>query len=301
MATPRKLVVTGATGKQGGALISALLSKESQPFEIYAVTRNKTSGSAQGLASKPNVHIIQGNFDDPVSIFKQIEDPWGLFSVTMPLNAKKENQQGKAMSAAAVDAGIKHIVFTATDRGTNTDTDPTAIPHFASKFHIEQDIIAKSKAQNDLTYTFLRPVAFYENLTDNFFGRAFTSIWRFNGPNRKLQLISTTDIGKVAADAFLHADSPEYRNKAISLAGDSISPDEAAKIFKEETGQDLVGTYPFLGRTLKWLLHEQLGIMFNWFKSDGFNVDVPELRKRYPFLKDFRVWVREESEWKRTQ
>ncbi|KAK4621871.1 hypothetical protein CLAFUW4_07128 [Fulvia fulva] len=300
MATTRRLVVTGATGKQGGALISALLSRPSQPFEIYAITRDKTSGSAQRLANKPNVHVIQGNFDDPVSIFKQIEKPWGLFSVTMPLNAKKEEHQGKAMTAAAVDAGIKHIIFTATDRGPNTDTDPTPIPHFASKFHIEQDIIAKSEAAGkDLTYTFLRPVAFYENLSNNFLGRAFAEMWRLNGPSTELQLISTTDMGKLAAEAFLNAESPEYRNRAISLAGDATSPDEAARVSREETGREMEGTYGVVARTLKWVLNEQLGIMFNWFKSTGFNANVPELRKRYPFLKDFRSWLREESAWKK--
>ncbi|KAK3065054.1 hypothetical protein LTR53_018297, partial [Teratosphaeriaceae sp. CCFEE 6253] len=107
MATTRKLLVTGATGKQGGALIRALLSKPSQPFEIYALTRNKTSGTAQALASKPNVHVIQGDFSDPTAIFKQVEKPWGLFSVTMPMNATKEEAQGKAMTKAAFEAGIQ--------------------------------------------------------------------------------------------------------------------------------------------------------------------------------------------------
>ena len=100
MATLRKLVVTGATGKQGGGLISALLATPDQPFEIYAVTRKESSQSAQKLASK-GVKIIQGDFDNPKQIFEQVEQPWGLFSVTIPLKgAAKEEAQGKAMTAA---------------------------------------------------------------------------------------------------------------------------------------------------------------------------------------------------------
>lgn len=80
MAGPRNLVVTGATGKQGGALISALLAESSHPFTIYAVTRNTTSNGAQKLAKNANVKVIQGDFDSATAIFKQIERPWGLFA-----------------------------------------------------------------------------------------------------------------------------------------------------------------------------------------------------------------------------
>lgn len=79
MAFPKRLVVTGATGKQGGALISALLDRPSQPFEIYAITRNADSKSAQALARQPNVHVVQGDFNDPSGIFGKVERPWGEY------------------------------------------------------------------------------------------------------------------------------------------------------------------------------------------------------------------------------
>ncbi|CAI6336655.1 unnamed protein product [Periconia digitata] len=296
--TTRRIVVSGATGKQGGALISSLLSTPSQPFEIYALTRNKTSKSAIALSSKPNVFVIEGNFDNPSAVFRQVDKPWGFFSVTNPMNAKKEEAQGKAMTKAAVDAGVKHIVFTATDRGKNSDEDATPVPHFASKFEIEKDIVEKSKL-NGGTWTFLRPVAFYENLSNDFLGKGFISMWRLNGNQNKLKLISTKDIGKVAAEAFLKADQAQYKNKAIALAGDEISLDEAAKVFKEETGSTIPETFSFVGKGLKFALHEQLGIMFNWFKTDGFGVDAKQCKETYPFLKDFRAWLRTESAWKK--
>ena len=298
----RKLVVSGATGKQGGALIQALLSKPTPSFEIYAITRNKTSASAQRLASSPNVHIIEGDFSNPAAIFNQIREPWGLFSVTMPANAKKEEAQGKAMTAAAISAGVKHIVFTATDRGgqTSSDNEPTPIPHFASKYHIEKDIIAQATQQKDLTYTFLRPVAFMDNLTNDFIGKAFASCWRVTlDLDTKLQLIGTKDIGRIAAEAFLNADSPEYKNQAISLAGDDITLREAIKVFEEVTGKAMPETYGFVARILKFLLHEQLGIMFDWFKSTGFGADMGLVKKRYPFVKDFRAWLETESALKK--
>lgn len=267
MSTARALIVTGATGKQGGALISALLAQPKQPFQIYAVTRNAQSASAQALATKPNVHVIQGKFDEPAAIFAQVEDqPWGLFSVTMPLaGPETEERQGKMMTKAALDAGVRHIVFTSTERGgqVESDSNTTNIPHFVSKFNVEQDIMTRSKEMGS-TWTFLRPVAFMENLSNDFLGKGFLAMWRLNGMDRKLQLISIKDIGKVAAQAFLNAGDDDYRNRAISLAGDEISPNQAAMIFQETTGQTIPSTFDFVGTGLRWMLKKQLGLMFDW-------------------------------------
>jgi len=122
---------------------------------------------------------------------------------------------------------------------------------------------------------------------------------RLNGLERPLQQVSTTDIGLIAADAFLNAEKEEYRNKAISLAGDELSPNDAARVFKEVTGRELPYTYPVVGRALRWMMKEQLGVMFDWFVTDDFGVDVQALRKRYPFMQDFRTWLAEESAWKK--
>lgn len=80
------ILVTGATGKQGGAVINALLAEDAD-MEILAVTRNPQSGAAKKLAKKsPKIKIVQGNLDDPVGIFGNAcqvssEPIWGVFSV----------------------------------------------------------------------------------------------------------------------------------------------------------------------------------------------------------------------------
>ena len=297
----RSLVVTGATGKQGGALISALLAHNSQPFDIYAVTRSKASGSAQSLASKPNVKIVEGDFDKPEAVFQQVKNVWGVFIMTTPMGkggAKKEEVQGKAMVQAALDAGAKHIVFTSVDRGSNGDTEPTNIPHFVSKKNIEDDIMSKTKGK-DTTWTILRTVAFMDNMSNDLMGRVFTAMWKQNG-DTKLQMISSKDIGRVAAEAFLKADSQDYKNKSISIAGDELSSNEAAKTFKDVTGQDIPYAYSFLGSLAKWMMSDELGKMFAWFVTTGFAADVGGVKRKYPFMKDFRAWLEEESAWRKT-
>lgn len=297
----RRIIVTGATGKQGGALIEALLAHTNQPFDIYAVTRNTTSAGAKRLASKPNVHVIAGDFEHPEAIFQQVENAWGVFSVTTPMGsggAKTEEVQGKAMTKAALDAKVKHIVYTSVDRGANSDYDATDIPHFISKKNVEDDIKAKTQS-GETTWTFLRPVAFMDNLSNDFMGKVFVAMWRQNGMDTKLQLVSTKDIGRVGAEAFLNASSANYRNKSISLAGDSISPNDAAKIFKESQGQEIISTYSIFGTLAKWWMPDELGKMFDWFVATGYGADVPALKQKYPFLKDFKAWLEEESAWRK--
>lgn len=300
----RRLIVTGATGKQGGAVISALLTKPSQPFEIYAVTRNKESEPAKSLASKPNVKVVQGDFDNPKAIFSQIQNPWGLFSVTTLQVGKKnaaeiEEQQGKAMNTAAFEAGITHVVYTSVDRGPDSDNTETPIPHFRAKKHVEDDIRQKAAKNNGTTWTLIRPVAFMDNIGKDFFGKVFVTMWRQNGLDTPLQLVSTKDIGRVAAEALLHADEVEYKNKAISLAGDSITPRQAAKIFRESTDQEPPSTFGILGSLTKMMMKDEVGTMFEWFKSTGYAADLQSLRSSYPFLKDFKAWVETESAWKK--
>ena len=304
MTTPRRLLISGATGKQGGALIDILLARSSQPFELYAITRNKNS-KASKLLAKQNVNLVEGDLDNVNVLFAQVPSPvWGVFSVPiLDKGIKKEEKQGKDLTRASVEAGVSHIIFTSTDRGGQDQSEhhPTEVPHFASKHRIEQDIKAAAAASNgQLTYTFLRPVAFFSNVTNNFIGRAFVSIWRLNGLDRKLQMISTKDIGNVAAEAFLNASNQRYRNKSISLAGDALTPNDAARIFKEETGQDIPSTYPWLAWVIRTIVPD-LRHMFAWFANTGFGTDVQDVRARYPFVSDFRTWLREESDWRKNK
>lgn len=298
----RAIVVTGATGKQGGALIEALLAKPSQPFNIYAVTRNKESNSAKSLASKPNVHVVEGHFDDPAAIFAQVEKPWGLFSVTTPELGKKnaaviEEQQGKAMNTAAMAAGVQHVVYTSVDRGVDENIE-TPVPHFRSKKHIEDDLKTQA-ASKGAVWTILRTVAFMDNMTNDFMGRVFVAMWRQVGMDTPLQLLSSKDIGRVVAEIFLHAEDDEYRNKAISLAGDSITPRQAEQAFKDATGQEMPAAFGIFGYLAKAMMSDELGTMFRWFKEVGFAADVGGLKRKYPFLKDFKSWVETESAWRK--
>jgi uncharacterized protein YbjT (DUF2867 family) len=80
------IIVTGATGKQGGATIRALLeSPKASEFTLVAVTRSPDGGSAKKLAEK-GVKIVKGDLADVPAIFEAVknvtsEPIWGVFSI----------------------------------------------------------------------------------------------------------------------------------------------------------------------------------------------------------------------------
>ncbi|EXJ90128.1 hypothetical protein A1O3_03197 [Capronia epimyces CBS 606.96] len=301
--TTRKILVTGATGKQGGAVVKALLANPPPyDYQILALTRKSTSSSAKALASNPKITLIEGSLDDCGSIFTKaggVGAVWGVFAVTVPSFKKEvengELKHGKDLVDAAIAHDVKHFVFSSVDRGgpDQSEVDATNVPHF---YNIEKHLKEKARGTGT-TYTILRPVAFMENLTPNLPGRVFTATWASMG-DKPLQLVATKDIGVFAAQAFASAETDEYKNSAISLAGDELTQAQANEVFWKVLGRPMPRSYDFMATLLKKMIPE-LGIMFQWFVDQGYGSDLQQCRLLNKNMLDFEKWLREESGFKR--
>ena len=95
MADNRNILVTGATGKQGGAVARELLAKG---YPIRAMTRNPDAENARALA-KLGAEIVRGDFDDAASLTQAVKGVWGVFSVqnTWEAGVEREEEQGKRL------------------------------------------------------------------------------------------------------------------------------------------------------------------------------------------------------------
>ncbi|UDD62062.1 hypothetical protein AFCA_009394 [Aspergillus flavus] len=220
------------------------LLSQDADFEILAVTRDAQSNGAQKLLKKSSKIKL---------VEGNLDHPEDIFrqaqKTPVPglFKEDSEERQDKALVDAALNNNVKFF-------GT------------------------------DMQWVILRPVAFLNNFTPDFFGSVFTTSWKIVLRGKPLQLISVTDIGFFGAQAFLHPD--EYKYRALSLTGDELSYDEMARIFKRVTGKDVPLTYGFLARLLMWAFKE-LGVMFRWFHDSGYKADVRALRKLHPGLKNF--------------
>lgn len=304
----KALLITGATGQQGGATIDALISSPSHTsdFTILAVTRNPSSASATALQKKSSaIKLVAGDFNDVPAIFaaaEALQKPiHGVFAVTTFLgkgqSVETEEKTGKALVDEALKHNVKHFVFTSVDRGGEKSIDnPTEVPHFISKHNIERHLIDSAKG-TDMKYTILRPVGFMDNWVPGFMGKTFGAMWSAAlKPDRKLQLISVRDIGHFAAEAFRNP--AKYNNRAISLAGDELTLAEADKVWKNAVGHGAPNTFSFVGSGLFWVSKE-LSTMFRWFQTDGYSVDIAALKKEHPGLQTLGDWIVNESAFKK--
>ncbi|QDS69818.1 hypothetical protein FKW77_010512 [Venturia effusa] len=299
----KAILVTGATGKQGGAVIDALLAlPSSTDFAILGVTRSAESATAKKLVEK-GVKIVQGDLNDVDGIFKEaakvVTIPiWGVFSVQVPMGkgatVATEEAQGKSLIDISIANKVKHFVYTSVDRGGSKSIDnPTPIPHFISKHNIERHLIDKAgKDGESMSWTILRPTAFMNNFSNDFMGKGFATMYRIALKGKPLQLIAVSDIGVFAAKAF---EKPqEFNGKAISLAGADITFDQVKEIFKERTGNDVPTTFGFLGSAILWGVKE-VGKMFDWFYTDGYGANIDELKEMHPGLLDLGTWLEKEG------
>ncbi|KAK5634188.1 hypothetical protein RRF57_009902 [Xylaria bambusicola] len=300
---PRKILVVGATGQQGSAVLSELsriatTSNSLQNVKVLALTRKASSKGAQSLISKYskslNLEVVEGNTKDPEPIFAAHKDIDAVFSyTTMPV--AEEEEQAKPLITAAAKHGVKHFVYSSVERGGDERSweNPTDVPHFITKHNVEHHL-RKTCAENpSMKYTILRPVAFMDNLNPTSgFGPIMASMWRTMPLDTKLQMVSVRDIGVFAVNALLHPE--KYMNRALGLAGDELTLLDARSIYRKVSGSQLPQAWTIVGYGMRWAIKE-LGRMFNFFEKEGYGVDIQKLRAEEPRLQDFETWLKEDS------
>lgn len=199
-----------------------------------------------------------------------------------------EEQQGKSLVDAAIKAGVNHFVYSSVDRhGEDSFNNPTGVPHFISKHHIEQHLVNSVKGTG-MSWTILRPVAFMDNLDGGFLGKVFASTWKGTLKSKPLQLIATDDIGTFAAKAFQEPHA--FKDRVISLAGDELTFEQLETIFKQTIGSDIPTTWGIVSKMIL-AISKDLAAMFAFFQKPGYAANVGELKKIYPGLKDFKTWL----------
>lgn len=298
---PRAILVTGATGRQGGAVIKALRGTD---FEILALTRSASSPSAQKLASSsPNIKLIEGDLDDTEAVFKNAKSAtskpiWGVYSVQAQVKGDVtiEETWGKNLIDSSIAAGVEFFVYSSVDRGgEKSSSTPTDVPHWMTKHKIEQYLQEKA-ADTQMQFAVLRPVAFMENVTNDFAGKAMAATWQYALKDRPMQLVATKDIGAFAAEAFKYPE--EYTGRYLSIVGAELTFDQANAVFRERIGIDMPKTFGFVA-CVGMVAVPAVGKMFNYLKKNPTGASVEESRKRYPDLMDFGTWLEKESQFRK--
>lgn len=266
------ILVTGATGKQGGATARHLIKLG---FKVRALTRKPEGKSAEALKAM-GIEVIKGNLNDINSLDLAVKGVYGIFAVTNYWEfgtGKKEVIQNKNLTDIAKKHGVQHFVLASIAR---CDDNPN-LAHFITKHECEKYI-----KSSGLPYTFLRAVYFMDNLNPNDQGATFhwAVLPDILGTKTTLQMISTTDIGWFAANSFLH---PElYLNKTFDIAGDEVTYpqllDAYKKVFKAEPKKSS------LMKFIAMNMMPEAKKMMNWYREPRFKADIQHLKTIHPSL-----------------
>ncbi len=194
-----KVLITGATGNVGIAILKALQHKNHQ-LDIIAGIRDLESKSKN--LSDYMVSFEKFDFTDTLTYKPALQNCDILFLLKPPQisNTKKYFEP---LVHAAKDNGVKHIIFLSV-QGVEKSS---IIPHHK----IEKQIIASG-----IPYTFLRPAYFMQNFTTTLHNDLVNKERIFLPAGKaKFTLVDVTDIGNVTAKIL--SDVTMYQNKCFEL------------------------------------------------------------------------------------
>jgi uncharacterized protein YbjT (DUF2867 family) len=279
MSNEKTILITGATGKQGGATLRHLAKRGG--FKLRAMTRKPDSDAAKAVAAL-GAEVVQGDLDDAASLERALAGAWGVFAVqnTWEAGVEREEEQGKRIAKVARDKGVQHFVYTSVGSAHRR----TGIPHFENKVRVEETV----KSLKFPSHVILRPVFFMENLPSPWFvnGDKLTTALK---PETKLQMVAVDDIGKFGAAAFAEAD--KFKGAEIDFAGDAVTMPEAAAAVSEVLGKTI--TYQPIPIAAVRSNSEDMALMLEWFDAVGYNADIPSLESRWGIKPiTLKQWVR---------
>jgi uncharacterized protein YbjT (DUF2867 family) len=285
------VLVTGAAGRQGGAVIRHMLPKG---WKLRALTFKAQGAAVQSLIDQ-GVEVVKGNMEDPASLEPAMRDVYGVYSVQdfWAVGAKREVMQGRNVADAAKKAGVEHFVYSSVGGAERN----SGIDHWESKWEVENYI-----RKLGLPATMIRPAAFMENyyidqveigilkgkLTDPIRG------------DKPYQTIASNDIGAFVALAFERP--KEFLKTELEIAGSELTNLKAAQVFSRVLGKPV--KFQKLPMTMvRLFLGKEFYQMFRWFNEVGFKADIPGLRRRYPevHLHTLEEWLLAEGWHKRAR
>jgi uncharacterized protein YbjT (DUF2867 family) len=282
MSTKRSVLVTGATGQQGGAVARALLSRG---HRVKALTRKPDSDAARQLMSA-GADLATGDLGDAASVLRAASGVGTMFLMGNSYEAgtEEETRQGIIAADAAKSAGVGHLIYSSVADANKK----TGIPHFDSKYLVEKHV-----AGLGIPYTISAPASFMENivapwsvdaLRQGTYGLAMPA-------KRALQLIAVADIGAFVAALTERRD--QVFGKRFDLAGDELSGEAQAKALSYAIGRPI--NYQEIPLAAVRQQSEDVALMFEWFDRVGADADIAALRRDFPEVRwhSLADWARE--------
>lgn len=272
------ILVTGATGRQGGATVRHLLANG---WQVRAIARNLATPAVLTL-QQAGAEVVPADNENIASLETAMRGVYGVFSVQPAVfGYETEVRQGKNIADAAKAVGIQHFIYTSVG-GAEGQSRVRKL----GKWEIEQYIQAIG-----LPTTILRPANYMEDIIGSRFGASGGTFSIALKPDVPLRLIAVDDIGAFAALMFEHPNT--YLGKIIEIAGDSLTPPQIAATISHATEHSI--TYAQIPLDTIRQQNPDVAQVFYFLNEIGYQTDIPMLRKLYPDLMTFATWLQKEG------
>ncbi|MCA2228666.1 NmrA/HSCARG family protein [Nonomuraea aurantiaca] len=273
----KTVLVTGATGNQGGATARHLLA---DGWRVRALVRDESAPAAAALAAA-GAELVRGDLDDRASIEAAARGVYGIYSVQSAND--NEIAQGKNVADAAKAADVRHLVYSSV--GGVESQNSFYVEHgwgAIDKWQIEQRI-----RELGVPATILRPAGFMEDFTSpaRFFQNGSLNVpWH---DDLVMQLIAIDDTGAFAALAF--ADPDTYLGQAMEIIGDRLTAPQIADALSTAAGRRIPHTR--IPLDVLWEHDPEVAKVFTWANETYYDTDLEPLRKANAALTDFSSWL----------
>jgi uncharacterized protein YbjT (DUF2867 family) len=285
MTGDKVIVVTGATGRQGGAVARHLLA---DGWRVRGMTRSPDSPAARQLATL-GAEVVRADMAAPDAMRKACAGAHGVFSVQNPMisGEKGEFVQGRNVADAAADVGVSHLVYGSAGPGTAG----TGVAAWDVKLEV-----ADHARSRDLPLTVLRPMAFMELMTDKDFYppvAAWGLMPRLVGEDRPIPWLSAQDLGVIAARAF--SDPGSYVGADLALAADVRTLRECREIWREVSGRS-PRRFPLPVWLFERFVGPDLTRMWRWLATHDIDLDLAQTRAHHARAVTVEQFVRRRTE-----
>ncbi|MCD9019154.1 NmrA/HSCARG family protein [Parachryseolinea silvisoli] len=232
------ITIVGVLGKQGRSTAQTLL--QSGRYRVRGITRRVDSPAALSLATQGaelvSVPLDVGYKKEFVEAFR---GSGGVFLMTPGIAPPQthETELGKQLADAAVEAGVRHIIFSGLENVGKITEGKKFAPHFTDKGNIEEYIRTLP-----VTSSFVYMALFYTNLPEFYTPRVEGDTLVFPiylpGDFRAPFVDPLTATGPAVLEIFSNPD--KYSGKSLPVIGDIISPREMVDTFVRVTGKKAV-------------------------------------------------------------
>jgi uncharacterized protein YbjT (DUF2867 family) len=193
-----------------------------------------------------------------------------------------ETRRGKMMSDIAKDKNIEHLVYSSV---ANADKN-TGIPHFESKYKVEQHI-----KNLGIPHTIIGPTFFMENLLGPGLQHGQLAL-----PLSSSTILQQSALQNIAEFSALVLERREpFLGRRIDIASDEVSGEQAAKILSNGLGQKI--RYMRIPLEQVHQANEDMARMYEWYERVGTGIDIATLHQEYPEVNwlTFEVWVKSQN------